>query len=298
MVPSVVIDPPNGLVFGQTNSTLNIISANSNTIGNYFVVVSDGIYSVTSSVVSLTVLYPPSIVNQPQDVYANAHDIAVFSVIAGGTPPFTYSWQFNNSNSVNESSSILTVSNITPAELGGYSVIVSNVYGSVTSSIANLYLYPYLENPFVGLDTYWGQTNILSVEAWGSGVLNYQWYFNGVAISNATSSTLEFDSIQFTNAGLYSVVVSSSLGSVTNTPYSVVVNPANVSLALRPDVIIQGTVGYKYLIQSTTNLSSPDGWVTETNITLPAPIFDWIDLNVDTSKPNNPHKFYQVLPAQ
>ncbi len=67
---------------------------------------------------------------------------------------------------------------------------------------------------------------------------------------------------------LFSVVVGSEYGSVTNTAYQVVVNPANTSIGLFAGVIIQGTVGYSYNIQSTTNLSDPNSWVTVTNITL------------------------------
>jgi hypothetical protein len=59
--------------------------------------------------------------------------------------------------------------------LGGYDVLITNAYGAVTSSVANLFMYPYIESPFTGLDTYWGQSNTLSVGAWGSGGLTYQW---------------------------------------------------------------------------------------------------------------------------
>ena len=66
---------------------------------------------------------------------------------------------------------------------------------------------------------------------------------NGSAIANATNSTLSLTSIQFADGGLYSVVVSSPLGSVTNTPEQVVVNPAGVSLGMFPGVYVSGVVG-------------------------------------------------------
>jgi hypothetical protein len=123
-----------------------------------------------------------------------------------------------------------------------------------------------------------------------------QWYFNGVAIQDATNSTLTLPAIQFTNAGLYSVVVSSSLGSVTNAPYQVVVNPAFVSIKLCPDVVIQGTVGYSYIIQSTTDLGNTNSWITMTNLTLTQPIQYWDDTSTDVHTASQ--KFYRVLPGQ
>jgi hypothetical protein len=59
----------------------------------------------------------------------------------------------------------------------------------------------------------WGQPTTFTVGAVGTGDLLYQWYFNGLALAGATSNSFSFGAIQFTNAGLYSVVVSSSLGS-------------------------------------------------------------------------------------
>jgi hypothetical protein len=293
--PSVVIDPPDGFLFGQTNSTLTISNANQNSLGNYYVVVSNSSGSLTSSVDSLTLLYPASITSQPQDQVVNAYGTASFNVGASGTGPLSYQWLFQGTNLPNTDASSLIVTNITPYNLGPYAVIVANNYGSVTSSVANLYMYPYLQMPFSGDITYWGQTNILTVGAWGSGNLAYQWFFNGAAISGATSSNLVLSGIQFTNAGLYSVVVSSSYGSVTNTPEQVVVNPANASLGLFAGVIIQGTVGYSYIIQSSTNLSDTN-WMTLTNLTLTAPVQIWNDDSTDVHK--EPQKYYQVLPGQ
>ena len=43
-------------------------------------------------------------------------------------------------------------------------------------------------------------------------------YFNDVAISNATRSTLTLRRLQATNSGLYSVRVTNSVGTVTSLP--------------------------------------------------------------------------------
>ena len=295
-LPTVVIDPPNGFLFGQTNSTLTISNAGQNSLGNYYVVVSNSSGSTTSSMVNLTLLYPPAITNKPQDQVVNAYSTAAFAVGASGTAPLSYQWLYHGSILPGAVGSGLTFSSVTPPDLGPYSVIVTNNYGSVTSSVANLNMFPYLKTPFTGLQTFWGQTNVLSVGTWGSGDLAYQWYFNGVAIPDATSSNLVLSSIQFTNAGLYSVVVSSPYGSVTNSPETVVVNPANTAIEFCANVVIQGTVGYAYTIESTTNLSDPNSWVVETNLTLTQPIEFWDDTSVDVRK--HPQNYYRVLPGQ
>ncbi|HTQ50778.1 MAG TPA: immunoglobulin domain-containing protein, partial [Candidatus Acidoferrales bacterium] len=184
------------------------------------------------------------------------------------------------------------------SELGQYSVIVGNGFGSVTSSVANLFMYPSIITPFTGLVTDWGQNTTLSITAWGSGPLTFQWYDNGVALLNATNSTLTFSAIQFTNAGSYSVVVSSSLGSVTNTPAQVVVNPAGAALGMYPGITVTGTVGYTYIIQSDPDLSNTNGWTTVAILTLFQPVELWVDINNNATSPTNQHRFYRVLPGQ
>ena len=238
---------------------------------------------------------PPAITNQPQDTYIYAHGTTSFSVGASGAT--SYQWLFNGSNILNATFSTLVLSNVVQSNLGQYSVIVTNQFGAVTSSVANLYMYPVIITSFKGVVTDWGQDTTLSVVAWGSGVLNYQWYDNGVAVLNATNSSLDFSAIQFTNAGSYSVVVSSSLGSVTNTPAQVVVNPAGVSLGLYPGVTITGTVGYTYVIQSSPNLANTNSWTTVASLTLTQPVQLWVNTNNDAALPANPRRYYRVLPG-
>ena len=182
--------------------------------------------------------------------------------------------------------------------MGAYAVIVTNGVGSVTSSNAVLSMYPFIAVPFIGAITYWGKAATFSMQAWGTGPLSYQWFKDGVAVLNSNTQTLTFASIQATNAGLYSVVVTSALGSVTNAPAQVIVYPAGVSLGFCPSVTINGVIGYSYIIQSTTDLTKTNSWVTLTNLTLTQPVQLWVDTTVNATSPANSRYFYRVLPGQ
>jgi len=243
--------------------------------------------------------FPMSITAQPQSLLVNAYDSASFSVMTIGAEPLSYQWLLDGTNIPGATNDILTIPSVVQTNLGTYSVLITNVFGSMASSNAILSMDPFLAVPFGGLDTYWGYTNILSVTAWGTGPLSYQWFDNGVAINNATNSTLSFTGIQPTNSGLYTVVVTSPLGSVTNTPEQVVVNAAGVAFGgLYPSVLIQGVVGYIYVIQDTTNLADTNAWVTVANLTLTQTNQLFVDTNTDASLPANPLRFYRVIPGQ
>ncbi|HSU56564.1 MAG TPA: immunoglobulin domain-containing protein, partial [Candidatus Dormibacteraeota bacterium] len=62
----------------------------------------------------------------------------------------------------------------------------------------------------------YGGDGKLSVSAGGTGPFTYQWRLNGTNIAGATGSSLNWSGLDFTNAGLYSVVVTGPGGSVTS----------------------------------------------------------------------------------
>ncbi len=64
-----------------------------------------------------------------------------------------------------------------------------------------------------------------SVTATGTTPLAYQWLFNGDVLSGATASNLVFSSVQFSNAGQYSVVITNVAGSITSNPALLTVTP-------------------------------------------------------------------------
>jgi hypothetical protein len=65
-----------------------------------------------------------------------------------------------------------------------------------------------------------GQTASFSVTATGTGPLGYQWYFGTNVIANATNATLTLASVNYANAGGYSVLITNGYcvdsGSVTS----------------------------------------------------------------------------------
>jgi hypothetical protein len=239
---SCYTNPPQVLFVGGggTGATGTAIVTNGMVVGIIINTLGSGYTSAPTVYIGQT----PLITQQPQSVVLNEGDTNIFNVVALGAS-MSYQWSFGGTNIPGATLTSLTITNIAQTNLGTYQVVVSNIFGAVTSSPTLLAMYPYLIAPFAGLDTLWGYTNTLSVGAWGSGPLDYQWFDNGIAITGATNASLTFTGIQPTNTGVYTVVVSNAYGAVTNAAEQVVVEPAGIALSLSPTITITGVVGHK-----------------------------------------------------
>ena len=86
----------------------------------------------------------PSIVVGPQSQSMVVGSLATFSVSALGTQPLSYQWRLKGLNLTDNShiggsrSDTLSITNIIFSDAGGYQVVVTNAYGSITSSVATL----------------------------------------------------------------------------------------------------------------------------------------------------------------
>ena len=67
---------------------------------------------------------------------------AVFNVVASGTEPLGYQWQFNGTNLPNATNALLTLTNVTFNQSGAYRVVVSSLLGTATSPAATLSVLP------------------------------------------------------------------------------------------------------------------------------------------------------------
>jgi hypothetical protein len=93
--------------------------------------------------VRFTPAAPPMITVQPAPIVQSADGTATFSVTAAGTPTLSYQWYTNGTPVPGATSSSLTVNSVTTFESGTlFSVVVTNAYGTVTSSNALLTVNP------------------------------------------------------------------------------------------------------------------------------------------------------------
>jgi hypothetical protein len=77
-------------------------------------------------------------VNPPLNQFALLGGTAAFTVAAEGTAPLNYQWQFVRTNLPGANGSTLSLSNVTAGQAGPYDVVVTNLFGSATSSVATL----------------------------------------------------------------------------------------------------------------------------------------------------------------
>ena len=80
----------------------------------------------------------PAITTQPVSQSIQAGSNVSFSVTASGTAPLNYQWRFSGQKLAGQTALSLSLTNVQFANAGGYSVIVTNAYGSVTSAVAQL----------------------------------------------------------------------------------------------------------------------------------------------------------------
>ncbi|HTV39243.1 MAG TPA: immunoglobulin domain-containing protein [Candidatus Sulfotelmatobacter sp.] len=148
---------------------------------------------------------------------------ATFSVLAASAIPLTYQWLLNGTNIPGATGTNFSISDAQLTNDGVYSVVVSNAFETVGSSDAMLtVLYPanIVQQPASEIVLSNGEASF-TVTATGT-ALNYQWYFNGAALTNnanisgSATPTLNIADVGPGNTGSYTVQITNALTSVTS----------------------------------------------------------------------------------
>jgi uncharacterized repeat protein (TIGR03803 family) len=127
-----------GKLSGATNATLTITGVSDSDAATYSVVVTNLAGSVSSSNATLTVIDPPNIMAQPLGQRVVLGGSVSFNVSVSGTAPFRYQWRFKGINLLNATNALFAIQAVGATNTGNYSVIATNLAGSVTSSNAFL----------------------------------------------------------------------------------------------------------------------------------------------------------------
>src|SRR5437868_4419162 len=79
---------------------------------------------------------PVSVTNQPQSQSVMTGTNVTLTVGVAGNSPFLYQWKKNGTNVVGATDAVLTLTNVTAADAGTYSVAATNTWDGVASSSA------------------------------------------------------------------------------------------------------------------------------------------------------------------
>jgi hypothetical protein len=97
-------------------------------IDNLLLTITDGIFIGTA----------PAISAQPTNVTVNVTSNAAFAVSATGTTPLSYQWRKDGADVAEATNAAFTLISVQTNQAGTYSVVITNAWGSITSSVAAL----------------------------------------------------------------------------------------------------------------------------------------------------------------
>lgn len=160
-----------------------------------------------------------SIISNPSSASVFAGSNVTFSVTAVGSGSLHYQWRHEDVLIPGAIQSSLILSNVQAADEGNYSVVVTNLYRSATSSNALLTVIPLAPSIIVqpkDCTVYVGSNATFSVAATGTQPMTYQWRFNELDLPGRTNASLTITNAQLADGGYYSAVVSNKVGFTTS----------------------------------------------------------------------------------
>ena len=194
-------------VYANVNSNLTLLALDDDSGGNgcslinnfviaagttyYFL--AGGYYGDTGDLVfHLAASYSPFITSPPQSQFVAVGSDAFFSASAVGATPFSYQWQFNGTNIAGATGSNYILHSAQCSNSGGYAVVVTNSYGSVTSSVATLTVGqpPGIAQQPTNLVVLLQSAGVFTVSVSGTGPFAFQWQHNGNNLFSSIITTV------------------------------------------------------------------------------------------------------------
>ncbi len=245
----------NGLTWSATGGTFTGNVWTAPTTPGTYTITATSVDEPSVSVTTTITIRAPMITVPPTSQQICTGSALVLSVSASYAS--SYQWSLNGTAIPGATSSSYTVSSATSADVGSYSVTVTNGVGSVTSSLAVVAVGSSITSNPTSLSLHPTQIASFAVAGQGIGPLSYQWYqipsggTTGVAISGATAANYTTPPVDASYDGTrYFATVTDSCGPLTSTDASLTVTAGNV-----PPTILTQPVGQTVAAGSTTALT-------------------------------------------
>jgi hypothetical protein len=202
----------------------------------------------------------------------------------------------------------LPLNGVSSADNGNYTVVVTNYWGSITSSPVALtvssgsaFAPVITTNPPASLSLLAGQNSTISVTVTGTPPYYYQWrdgganLANGGVYSGVFTNTLTLTAVNTNNSGSYTVAITNVAGAITSsvTALSVVLPPRLGTATGSPGNFqfnANTITGLNYVVLMSTNLAGSNWTPILTNNTGLTG-----NINFQTNSAGNPYLFYRLL---
>ncbi|HYG24725.1 MAG TPA: immunoglobulin domain-containing protein [Verrucomicrobiae bacterium] len=128
-------------IAGGTNAVLQIVDAGKDQDGEYTVVITNAfgvVQSLPATLLTHRVPNAPWIVSQPRSQQLRSGYYAAFYAVAVGRESLSYQWRWEGTNIPGATNASYAINPVTPAHGGAYSVVVSNHFGTASSTDAIL----------------------------------------------------------------------------------------------------------------------------------------------------------------
>jgi acid phosphatase type 7 len=157
-----------------------------------------------------------------------------------GQQPWSFQWWKDGASLVDATNQSYRISSFGAEDAGGYSVVVSNASGAVTSTVAQLTLFTnavVVTSPPTNTACFAGSNTTLKVEVSADSLpVTVQWYWNSVSntvggspVNGATNLQLVLSNASISEAGFYYAVLGNCNSQVTTDPVFLAVPAWNLA---------------------------------------------------------------------
>jgi hypothetical protein len=195
----------------------------------------------------------PVITNQPASYSGSPDDNVTFTVGATGVPPLAYQWRkdgvdvSDGGNLSGATTSALSIASAQPSDNGNYSVVITNGFGTTTSTPPAVLtinagnIPPSITGPS-DQTVVQGNNATFTASVAGVPAPSLQWRKDGVDIPGATTAGLTVANAQHpADDGIYSLVASNVAGAATNSAALTVIVPPTISIQAGNTNVLSGS---------------------------------------------------------